>query len=89
MKKSLRDMNDDKFLKRRLGVRVEGPTKMLVAHFADDTGRIVSIVDRFRYEAIGAKVMEKGVAEKTWMLVRGSVGNSGLLKIQAIRWLEE
>jgi DNA polymerase III alpha subunit len=88
-KKAPRDLNDDRYLSRRLGRRIEGPqTKMLILHLEDDSGKIIGLVDRHSYETIGVPIVEKGVAGESWFAIRGFVNEKRFLQIQGVMWLK-
>lgn len=89
LKKAPRDMNDDRFLEKRKGVRLEGTDlTMLIMHIGDDSGRLIAIVDRFKYKDYGAKIADEGIVGKTWLMVRGRVNDARFLNVEAVRWLE-
>lgn len=87
LKKNLRDLNEERFLVKRGGVRFTDRTKMLVMHLSDDSGRIIGIIGRDDYERLGAEIVEKGIAGDTYLMVRGWVNEARFLSIKAVRWL--
>lgn len=86
-KKNLRDMNEDKYLIKRGGVRFETQTKALVIHLEDDSGKVIGYIDRKKFEKIGAPIADKAVAGETWLAIRGRVNDSGLMGVDAVRWV--
>lgn len=91
LKKATRDMNDDRFLEKRKGVKLTGDAlTMLIMHVGDDSGRVICIVDRFKFKDYGAKIADEGVVGKTWLMIRGRVNDAKfmIVNVEAVRWLE-
>lgn len=89
LKKATRDMNDDRFLEKRKGQRLTGDAlTMLIMHVADDSGRVICIVDRFKYKDYGAKIADEGIVGKTWLMIRGRINDARFMNVEAVRWLE-
>lgn len=87
VKKNLRDLNEERFVVRRGGVKFTERLKMLVMHLEDDSGRIIGIVGRDDYERIGADIVERGIAGETYLLARGWVNEARFMSVKAVRWL--
>ena len=88
MRKNLRDLNEERYLVKREGRRFTERTKMVIVHLEDDTGRLIGIVDRDRYEKWGAKIVNEAVAEETWLMVRGELRAGKFFNIEGVRWLK-
>jgi hypothetical protein len=68
--KDLRDYNEEVRVRRRNGKRYSGQTLFLDLDIEDDTGKILTRIDRQLFESIGRPIWESA-AEGTWWLVRG------------------
>lgn len=68
--KDLRDHNEEVRVKRRNGKRKTGPTLFLDLDIEDDTGKILTRIERYDFEEVGRPIWE-GAKEGTWWLVRG------------------
>lgn len=88
VKKNLKDLNEEKNIVRRGGRRIEGPALTLMFMIEDDTDRMMCMVDRFRYERLGAPLVERAALGQ-WLAVRGTL-NPGFraLRVENVRWLE-
>ena len=82
--KNLRDMNETVNLAKRNGRRVERHNLWLNITFEDDTGPIISTIDRFKYPSLGKPVVEEGKIGD-WYLVKGRV-KQGFRKVYVERW---
>ena len=67
--KDLRDHNEEIRVKRRNGKRRTGPTLFLDLDIEDDTGKVLTRIERFDFEQIGRSIWENAQAG-TWWLVR-------------------
>jgi hypothetical protein len=67
--KDLRDHNEEIRVKRRNGKRWGGPTLFLDLDIEDDTGKVLTRIERYDFEDIGRPIWE-GAKEGTWWLVR-------------------
>jgi DNA polymerase III alpha subunit len=77
--KNLRDLNETVNLAKRGGRRAETHNLWLNMTFEDDTGPIISTVDRFKYPKIGKPIVEDGRIGD-WYLIKG-VLRKGFRKI--------
>lgn len=68
--KDLRDHNEQIRVKRRNGVKKQGPTLFLDLDIQDDTGKILTRIERFQFEDMGRPIWE-GAKPGTWWIVRG------------------
>lgn len=67
--KDLRDHNEDIRVKRRNGKRWRGPTLFLDLDIEDDTGKVLTRIERYDFEEIGRPIWENA-QPGTWWLVR-------------------
>ena len=67
--KDLRDHNEEIRVKRRNGKRWNGPTLFLDLDIEDDTGKVLTRIERYDFEEIGRPIWENA-KEGTWWLVR-------------------
>ena len=67
--KDLRDHNEEIRVKRRNGKRWHGPTLFLDLDIEDDTGKVLTRIERYDFEEIGRPIWERA-KEGTWWLVR-------------------
>jgi hypothetical protein len=73
MKKETRDDNETVRVARRKGVKRTGPTKFADLWCTDDSGIPVLVrVDRFDYEPVGRRAVERLRPEEDVLLVRGN-----------------
>ena len=70
--KNLRDMNETVNLAKRGGRKVTTNNLWLNMTFEDDTGPIISTIDRFKYNKLGKPVVEEGKIGE-WYLVKGHI----------------
>ena len=82
--KNLRDMNETVNLAKRGGRRVSTHNLWLNMTFEDDTGPIISTIDRFKYPKLGKPIVEDGRIGD-WYLVKGHV-KQGFRKIYVEKW---
>lgn len=68
--KDLRDQNEEIRVKRRNGKKLAGQTLFLDLDLQDDTGKVLTRIDRYDYERIG-KVIWEEAKPGSWWLVRG------------------
>ena len=68
--KDLRDYNEAIRVKRRNGKKYGGQTLFLDLDIEDDTGKILTRIDRFEFEKMGRPIWE-GAVLNTWWIVRG------------------
>ena len=81
--KNLRDMNETVNLAKRGGRRVDTHNLWLNMTFEDDTGPIISTIDRFKYPTLGKPIVEEGRIGD-WYLVKGII-KQGFRKIYVER----
>ena len=82
--KNLRDMNEAVNLAKRGGRRVDNNNLWLNVTFEDDTGPIISTIDRFKYDKMGKPIVEDGKIGD-WYLVKGNI-KKGFRKIYVDKW---
>ena len=82
--KNLRDMNETVNLSKRGGRRVETNNLWLNLTFEDDTGPIISTIDRFKYNKMGKQIVEDGRIGD-WYLVKGTL-RAGFRKVYVDKW---
>jgi len=71
--RNLRDLNEQVFLEKRGGNRVEEYTQYLNFKVEDDTDMISCKISRYKYDAIGKKIAESGRVGKDWYLIKGDI----------------
>jgi len=71
--RNLRDLNEQVFLEKRGGTRIEEYTQYLNFKLEDDTDMISCKIDRYKYDAIGKSIAETGRLDKDWYLVKGTI----------------
>lgn len=72
--KNARNANEDINVKKRNGKLLTGPLEFLDIRVRDDTGTIGARVDRFKYMAIGKKLLES-VPIGSHLMIRARMGN--------------
>jgi DNA-directed DNA polymerase III PolC len=82
--KNLRDLNETVNLAKRGGRRAETHNLWLNMTFEDDTGPIISTIDRFKYPKIGKTIVEDGKIGD-WYLIKGTL-RKGFRKIYVDKW---
>ena len=82
--KNLRDMNETVNLAKRGGRRVDRHNLWLNMTFEDDTGPIISTIDRFKYPKLGKPIVEDGRIGD-WYLIKGYL-KQGFRKIYVEKW---
>ena len=82
--KNLRDMNETVNLAKRGGRRVDTHNLWLNMTFEDDTGPIISTIDRFKYPKMGKPIVEDGRIGD-WYLIKGYL-KQGFRKIYVEKW---
>ena len=82
--KNLRDMNETVNLAKRGGRRVDSHNLWLNMTFEDDTGPIISTIDRFKYPKMGKPIVEDGRIGD-WYLIKGYL-KQGFRKIYVEKW---
>jgi hypothetical protein len=82
--KNLRDMNEAVNLAKRGGRRVDNNNLWLNITLEDDTGPIITTIDRFKYPKLGKPIVEDGRIGD-WYLVKGHI-KKGFRKIYLDRW---
>ncbi len=82
--KNLRDMNEAVNLAKRGGRKVDSNNLWLNMTFEDDTGPIISTVDRFKYNKLGKPIVEDGKLGD-WYLIKGYL-KQGFRKIYVEKW---
>lgn len=78
--RNLRDLNEQVFLEKRGGDRIESYTQYLNFKLEDDTDAISCKISRYDYDKLGKSIAESGRVGKDWYLVRGII-NSDWRKI--------
>jgi DNA polymerase III alpha subunit len=68
--KDLRDHNEEIRVKRRNGKRQNGPTLFLDLDIEDDTGKVLTRIERFDFETMGRPIWEAAPIG-SWWVVRG------------------
>jgi DNA-directed DNA polymerase III PolC len=71
--RNLRDLNEQVFLEKRKGEKVEKDNLYLNFKIEDDTDSISCNIGRYQYEKLGRDIAEKGRIDKDWYLVKGSI----------------
>jgi DNA polymerase III alpha subunit len=71
--RNLRDLNEQVFLEKRKGEKVEKDNLYLNFKVEDDTDSISCNIGRYQYEKLGKDITEKGRIDKDWYLVKGSI----------------
>ena len=71
--RNLRDLNEQVFLEKRGGQRITEHQFYLNFKLEDDTSLISCKIDRYKYQAIGKDIAEKGMVGKSWYLLRGTI----------------
>lgn len=82
--KNLRDLNENIFIQKRGGRRIEEHTQMLNLDVADDTGKIRIAIDRFKFAKLGKPLVEDGKIGE-WYIWKGKV-RKGFLQVQIEAW---
>ena len=82
--KNLRDLNETVNLAKRGGRRAETHNLWLNMTFEDDTGPIISTIDRFKYPKMGKPIVEDGRIGD-WYLIKGTL-RKGFRKIYVDKW---
>ena len=82
--KNLRDLNETVNLAKRGGRRAETHNLWLNMTFEDDTGPIISTIDRFKYPKMGKPIVEEGRIGD-WYLIKGTL-RKGFRKIYVDKW---
>jgi DNA polymerase III alpha subunit len=67
--KDLRDHNEEIRVKRRNGKRWKGPTLFLDLDIEDDTGKVLTRIERYDFEEVGRPIWENA-QPGTWWMVR-------------------
>ncbi len=70
---NLRDLNEYAAVLKRGGKRVESNPYKLNVRFEDDTASVLCFVDRRDFERLGRPIVERGVVDKTWYLIAGTI----------------
>lgn len=76
VKKSLRDHNELTKIQKRDGRVMTGQTKYLILTVEDDSGTMLTMVNRHDYLSMGAPIIESG-AIGDWYMIRGRI-NEGM-----------
>lgn len=71
--RNLRDLNEQVFLEKRGGERIETNRFYLNFKLEDDTDMVSCKIGRLQYEAMGKDIAEKGRVGKDWYLLRGTI----------------
>lgn len=86
-----RSENEANKVAKRNGRLLTGPVQSLNMFVADDTDEIFCKINRWRFEAIGRKVMNEAVASKSLYAIKGIVPNGTfrMIDVQRVRYLGE
>jgi DNA polymerase III alpha subunit len=80
--------NEPSKVAKRGGRKLPEPTDALNLRLADDTDIIFAKIDRWNFERIGKKVIERGRAGKSLYAVKGTVPRDfRMIRIQMIRYI--
>ncbi len=71
--RNLRDLNEQVFLVKRNGERVEKDYLYLNFKLEDDTDSITCTIGRYKYEKLGKRIAEAGRLGLDWYLVMGKI----------------
>lgn len=71
--RNLRDLNEQVFLEKRGGERVDENNLYLNIKLEDDTDMIMCKIDRYKFKTWGKEIAETGRVGKDWYLVRGNI----------------
>lgn len=71
--RNLRDLNEQVFLEKRGGERIEEERFYLNFKLEDDTDMVSCKIGRKQYESIGKDIAETGRVGKDWYLLRGTI----------------
>jgi DNA polymerase III alpha subunit len=71
--RNLRDLNEQVFLEKRGGSKIDDHKLYINFKLEDDTDMISCKIGRYDYEKIGRDIAEKGRIGKDWYLVRGTI----------------
>lgn len=71
--RNLRDLNEQVFLEKRGGERIEKDRFYLNFKLEDDTDSISCKINRKNYEAMGRDIAESGKVGTDWYLLRGTI----------------
>lgn len=71
--RNLRDLNEQVFLEKRGGERIEENRFYLNMKIEDDTDMISCKINRKLFESIGREIAETGRVGKDWYLLRGTI----------------
>lgn len=71
--RNIRDLNEQVFLEKRGGERIEEERFYLNFKLEDDTDLISCKIGRKLFEKLGRRVAEKGRVGKDWYLIRGEI----------------
>ena len=73
--RNLRDLNEQVFLEKRGGERIEEHIQYLNFKLEDDTDMISCKISRYNYESIGKPIAEGGKIGHSWYLARGVINS--------------
>lgn len=83
-----KDENEQVNIAKRGGRRLSGPTASLNMFVADDTDEVFAKIDRFKFEAIGRPVVERGRPGKALYAIEGTVPPTfRMISVTRIRYL--
>jgi len=71
--KNLRDLNEYSSLVKRNMKVIDKNNLYLNMNLEDDTDMIICTINRYRYNALGKDIVENGIVDKSWYLVRGTI----------------
>ena len=85
---NVRDENEFIHVEKRGGKRVSGPATSLIMMAADDTDKIYTKINRFKFESIGKPIIERGGAGRALYAVKGRVPKSfRMIDVDAVRFI--
>lgn len=71
--RNLRDLNEQVFLEKRGGERIEKDRFYLNFKLEDDTDSVSCKISRYKYEEMGRDIAESGKVGSDWYLLRGTI----------------
>lgn len=88
MKKNLRNKNDEKWLARRNGRRVDSNREnYLLFNIEDDTGQMLCCVGADKYESLGKRIVEEAKLESWFAVVGNTAEDFKILLVENVKWL--
>jgi DNA polymerase III alpha subunit len=82
------DENEEMKVSKRNGKILTGPTQALNLRLTDDTDTIFAKVDRFKFEALGRPIIERGRPGKALYAVKGTIPpDFRMISVKQIRYI--